>query len=95
MTTHQPTRNILVITAVTAIAVAALLIGLVATSAAGDTSDAPVEQAPWCDDMMSHYDDWDGFLAEAAAMTPDDVGMLGLVSAALASNCPAGAGTSG
>lgn len=78
---------------------AALLIGLVTTSAAGDTSDAPVEQAPWCDDMMSHYDDWDGFLAEitaeAAAMTPEDVGMLGLVSAALASNCPVGAGTSG
>ena len=51
-----------------------------------------VVRAPWCDLMMEHHDDWDGFrasiAAEADAWATDEVGMLAQVGVAMAATCP-------
>ncbi|MDW3219357.1 MAG: hypothetical protein R8F63_12175 [Acidimicrobiales bacterium] len=58
------------------------------------TSHAPeVERPDWCDELASHHDDWEGFLASIRAQTDawatDEVGLLAQVGVAMAATCPA------
>ena len=56
------------------------------------TEYAPtVERSDWCDELVAHHADWDGFrsqiASEADAWATDEVGMLAQVGVAMAATC--------